>query len=84
VSRPPGQVCGFGSSGFDIRCCFHLWFLSSRLSGCCRFRFELLRPGRASGGRLFMLLGPLRDWLRKGITICGGEVVALKTRPHSD
>jgi hypothetical protein len=53
--------------GFDTRRYFLLWLRSSRLTGCCRFRLCLLRPGRLADGGHIRLRGRLRYWLRRGI-----------------
>ena len=65
VGRWKVGCSGFGGRGFDT----HGWFLlgipSSRLTGYCRFRLRLLRPGRLPGCGHFGLFGRLRDRLRE-------------------
>ena len=50
---------------------FFLMLSSSWITGCCRFGFRLLRPGRLPGGGHIRLLG-LRDRTRRGIWIWFG------------
>jgi hypothetical protein len=57
---------GFGGRGFDTSSYLLLWLPSSQLSGCCKFRFGYVRPGRIHGGGNFRLLGHLLYRLRKG------------------
>ena len=61
--------CGFGGRGFDTHGCFILCLPRDRLSGCCRFFLELLRPSRLPGGGHFRLRRSLRDQLKRGFRI---------------
>ena len=76
--------CEFGSRGFDTCDCFLLQLPSSQLSGCCRIRLGLLRPGCLPGGGHFRLLGHLCDRLRREIRIWGWSGGGLDNMPPSD
>ena len=76
--------CEFGGRGFDFRDYFLLSLPSSRLSGYCRFRHRLFRPGRLPCGCHFMLFVFLRERLRRGIGIWGWSDGGLDNMPSDD
>ena len=61
--------CGHGGPGLDTHCWF-LLHIHSRFRCCSRFGLRLCRPGHLPCGRLFRVLGTLRDGLQKGILFC--------------